>query len=105
MIRKLSVAYAVAAALMIGAAGSASAAGTDEDREATALLSLKITLSQAIATAEQRSGGKAFDAGVDIKDGKPHIVVETNGAKGVQTVTIDAQTGRVIGIQAGGQAD
>jgi uncharacterized membrane protein YkoI len=85
--------------------GTAFAASNDENREATALQSAKVTLSQAIATAEQQTGGKAFDAGVDAKGAQTRIVVETNGPKGVQTVMVDAQSGQVVGTHAGGETD
>jgi hypothetical protein len=86
-------------------AGPRLAASPDEAREETALLGAKISLSQAIATAEQKTGGKAFDAGVDVAKGKPRIIVETNGPKGVQTVIVDAQSGEIMGSHAGGEAD
>jgi uncharacterized membrane protein YkoI len=97
---------ALAGLLATGAiAGTARAAGGDEDREATALQGAKISLTQAIATAEQQTGGKAYDAGVDARGGQAHIVVETIGPKGVQTVSVDAQSGQVVGSHAGGEAD
>jgi len=86
-------------------AGTALAASNDENREATALQGAKVTLSQAIATAEQQTGGKAFDAGVDTKGARTRIVVETNGPKGVQTVMVDAQSGQVVSTHAGGETD
>jgi uncharacterized membrane protein YkoI len=95
---------ALALAVSLGLAGPAFAGG-GEAQEQTALQGTKVTLSQAISAAEQQTGGKAFDAGVDVDHGKPRIVVETNGAKGVQTVTVDAQSGQVIGTRAGGEAD
>jgi uncharacterized membrane protein YkoI len=81
------------------------AAGSEETREETALQGTNLTLSQAISTAEQQTGGKAFDAGVDVDHGKPRIVVETNGRQGVQTVIVDAQSGQIVGGHAGGEAD
>ena len=105
MIRKLATVLGLAALLAVGAAGAIFAAGGGQDAGATMLQDAKLTLPQGIAVAEKRTGGKAFDAGVDLKAGKPHIIVETNGAHGVQTVTIDAQSGNVISIEAGGQPD
>ncbi len=95
------------AALLITATlgGSALAAGQDEDREATALQGAKVSLTQAIAVAEQQTGGQAFDAGVDVKHGQTRISVETNGPKGVQTVVINAQSGEVVASHAGGMPD
>ncbi len=84
---------------------TALAASSDEKLEATALQGVKITLTEAIAIAEQRTGGQAFDAGADVKSGSPRIAVETNGSHGIQTVTVDARSGQVISIHAGGEQD
>ena len=106
MNRKLTTMLAAVGLIGLALAGPAYAgAGNGEAREAAALQGMKMTLPQAIATAERQTGGKAFDAGVDIDNGKTQIVVETNGSKGVQTVTLDAQSGQVVGTHAGGEAD
>jgi len=102
---KLATALALAGLLAAGTLGTAYAAGQDEDQEATALQGAKVSLVQATATAEQQTGGQAFDAGADVRGGQPRITVETNGPKGVQTVTIDAQSGQVVGTHAGGEQD
>ncbi len=103
---KTLTALALAGLLAIGGtAGTAFAAGNDEDREANAIQNAKVTLAQAIATAEQQTGGRAYDAGVDIKNGATRIAVETNGPKGVLTVTVDAQSGQVVGTHAGAEQD
>jgi uncharacterized membrane protein YkoI len=96
---------ALAGALFLGLAWPTFAAAKDEAREETALQNTTLTLPQAISTAEQQTGGKAFDAGVDVDHGKPRVVVETNGPKGVQTVIFDAQSGQIIGGHKGGEAD
>ena len=99
-------AIALAGVLVLGLAGPTFAANSDEEvREETALQGLKLTLSQAISIAEHQTGGKAFDAGVDVDHGKPRIVVETNGTKGVQTVIIDTESGQIVGSHAGGEPD
>jgi uncharacterized membrane protein YkoI len=95
-----------AGVVLLGVAGPCfAAASRDEAREQTALQGTKFTLSQAISIAERQTGGKAFDAGVDVDKGKPRIVVETNGPKGVQTVIVDAQSGEIVGGHVGGEAD
>lgn len=86
-------------------AAPAYAAGGDASHEATALQGAKVTLPQAIAIAEQRTGGRAYDAGVDIKHGLPRIAVETNGPQGVLTVIVDAQSGKIVGTHAGPDQD
>lgn len=85
--------------------GSVLAAGQDEDREAAALQGAKVSLVQAIGTAERQTGGQAYDAGVDTKGSQVRIVVETNGPKGVQTVSVDAQNGQVVATHEGGEED
>ena len=103
---KLIPALALAAVVATGAlAGTAFAANQAEDRETTALMTAKVTLTQAIAVAEQQTGGRAYDAGVNIDGGQTRIVVETNGPKGAQTVSVDAQTGQVVTSHAGGEQD
>ena len=74
------------------------------DPEAAAVDAMKVSLTQAIATAEQHTGGKAYDAGVDTDHGTT-IVVETNGPKGVQTVTVDANSGKILSEHQGGEQD
>ncbi|HQT75949.1 MAG: hypothetical protein B7Z80_10925 [Rhodospirillales bacterium 20-64-7] len=101
---QLIATLAVAGLFAIGS-GVAQAAGSTEIQEATALQGAKVSLSQAISTAEQRTGGKAFDAGVDIRGNRVHIAVETNGPKGVQTTFVDPQNGHIVGGHAGPQQD
>ena len=91
--------------VLLGLAGPVLAANSDEAREEMGLQGSKLTLSQAISIAEHQTGGKAFDAGVDVDHGKPRVVVETNGTSGVQTVIIDAENGHIVGVHAGGEAD
>jgi uncharacterized membrane protein YkoI len=102
---KHGAAIALAGLFVLGLVGPTLATSSEETREETALQGTNLTLSQAISTAEQQTGGKAFDAGVDVDHGKPRIVVETNGRQGVQTVIVDAQSGQIVGGHAGGAAD
>jgi uncharacterized membrane protein YkoI len=105
MIEKHRAAGVLAGILLLCAAVPAFAASSGEAQEQTALQDTKLTLSQAISTAEQQTGGKAFDAGTDVDQGKSRIVVETNGPKGVQTLIVDVQSGQIVGTHAGGEAD
>jgi uncharacterized membrane protein YkoI len=100
-----AAATALAGALFLGLAGPTFAENSDEGREETGLEGTKLTLSQAISIAEHQTGGKAFDAGVDVDHGKPRIVVETNGTSGVETVIVDAESGQIVGGHAGGEPD
>jgi uncharacterized membrane protein YkoI len=101
---KLATALGITCLIAAGG-GAAFAAAPASDREATALQGAKVTLPEAIAIAERQTGGQAYDAGADIKDGHPRIAVETNGPKGVQTVTVDAQSGTVLATHAGPEQD
>jgi len=105
MLNAQGAVVAVTGFLLLGGATSVLAAGNGEFREQTVLQGSKLTLCQAIATAEQYTGGKAYDAGTDVDHGKSHVVVETNGPKGVQTVMIDVGTGQTVGSHGGGEAD
>ena len=106
LIASLALAGVVATGSLAGTAFAANQVPDQvEDRETTVLMTAKTTLAQAIATAEQQTGGRAYDAGVNIDGGQTRIVVETNGPKGAQTVSIDAQTGQVVGSHAGGEQD
>ena len=104
MMIEYCAAIALAGVLILGVAGPTFSAN-GEAREETALLGTKLSLSQAISIAEHQTGGKAFEAGVDVDHGKPRIVVETNGTNGVQTVVVDAESGQIVGGHAGGQPD
>ncbi len=99
--------FALAALLAIGVAGgTAYAEGSDgksEAQDATALAGMKVTLQQAIATAEQQSGGRAISADASQEKGSARIEVEVAGPKGPQTVVVDGQTGQVTTAQAAGQ--
>ena len=97
--------FTLAALLATGGLAGVALASSNENGEAAALQGAKISLMQAIATAEQQTGGKAFDAGVDNEHGNVRIAVETNGPKGVQTVFVDPQSGQVIGAHAGSEQD
>lgn len=105
---KLDIAIPTILAAMLAVrsiTGAAYASDRDADQEATALQGAKTTLAEAIATAERQTGGKAYDAGVDTKGSQVRIVVETSGPKGVQTVSVDAQSGQVVATHQRGEED
>lgn len=93
-------------AALLAAGGTAYARDRDHDqdvRDTAALDSMKVTLQQAIATAEQQSGGRAVGADVSQERGAPSIAVEVAGPEGVRTVLVDGQSGQVMAILTGGQ--
>ncbi len=62
-----------------------------------------LTLSDAVASAEGRLGGKATEAGIDINDGRMSYHVElAQGDEGMDRVTVDARDGSV---ERGGSPD
>jgi uncharacterized membrane protein YkoI len=93
----------VAAGLIAtGAGGSLAYAEEHGDHSgAQAVANSRISLSQAIATAEQQAGGKAVGAGVDNENGTVRIAVDVASGQGVKTVLVDPQTGQVTGTKAG----
>lgn len=107
MDKRLIVPAALAGLMMVaGLAANAEAAQQGGvDPEAAAVSDLKVPLTQAITIAEQHTGGKAYDAGISLDQGKMQIVVETNGPAGVKTVMIDPQSGAVLGERVGSEQD
>ena len=89
----------------VSIAGATLAADNDGNREAVAMQGSKVSLVQAIALAERQTGGLAYDAGVDAKVADPCIMVETNGPNGLQTTSVDGQTGLVVDHDAGAEED
>ena len=102
----IAIPTVLAATLAAGSiTGAAYASDRDVGQEATALQGARTTLAEAIATAERQTGGQAYDAGVNTKVGQVRIVVETNGPKGVQTVSVDAHSGQIVAMHEGGEED
>ena len=94
--------WLLAGAFVIGLAGTARAESNEDRSDAAALAAAKVSLSQAIATAEQSAGGKAIGADVDNQNGVARIAVEVAGGQGVRTVLIDPQTGKVVATRVTG---
>ena len=112
MLRTKIVPIAVAAVIAVGSAlGVAYAAnnkhgGENEGaQERAALVNAKTSLAQAIATAEQQSGGKAIDAGLENEKGTMTFAVEVAKDNTVQKVLVDLQTGKVLKIVAADNDD
>jgi len=95
---------ALAVAVAIGAAGGiAHAQNRDQDgRNAAAIAGMKVTLTQAIATAEGQTGGRAIGADVSQEGGATRIQVEVAGPQGFKTVLVDGATGQVTATRDGG---
>jgi len=73
--------------------------GTDGPKEKAAIAAAKVTLQQAIATAEQAAGGKATANGIENQDDTNiyyDITVDKGGTP--QKVLVDMQTGKVVSV-------
>lgn len=94
----LSLAVAgVFAAGTLATAGTAFAKDRDEKtNEAAIMANAKVTMAQAIATAEQQVGGKAVGSGIEDQNGT--VAFEIAVLKDGQThkVLVDPQTGQIV---------
>lgn len=97
--------YAVATLMVLGMAGAVQAKDVknEDAKDAASLQAMKISLSQAIATAEQQGGGKAVGADIVFQGNASHVAVEVVAAGVTKTLTVDGQTGQVTGTTAGGK--
>jgi uncharacterized membrane protein YkoI len=89
----------VAVGTAIGAFAANGALANDEQQEAAALLNAKTSLVQAITAAEQHTGGKAIDSGIEDQNGKV-IAYDVKVIKGntVQKVLVDIDTGKILEV-------
>ncbi len=93
----------VAMAALVALGGIAQAQSHDQDsRDTAAAAGMKVTLQQAIATAEGKGGGRAVGADISRQGGATRISVEIAGPQGVKTVMVDGQTGQVTETRDGG---
>ena len=107
MLRSKIVPAAMAAFIALGAA-SGLAYASDNGRsgesggaqERAAALSAKTSIAQAIAAAEQETGGKAIDAGLENQNGTVSYEVEIAKGDKVEKVFVDLQTGKVLKVAA-----
>src|ERR1700704_6552537 len=111
MLRTKIVPIAMAAVIAVGSTvGVAHAANNDRGanesaQELAALVNAKTTLAQAIAAAEQQTGGKAIDAGIENENGAMAFAVEVAKDNTIQKVLVDLQTGKVLKVVAADNDD
>src|SRR5690349_8075220 len=85
------------AASPIGLAVAAHAESNEaQTNEASVFANAKISISQAIAAAEQKTGGKAVGSGIDDQDGTVFLEVRILKDSQTQKVLVDPQTGQVV---------
>ncbi len=99
MFRRKLIPIAMAGVVALGSVAGLAYAGTNDNaQEMTALSTAKISLSQAIATAEQKVGGKAINGGLNNENGVMTYGVEVVKDNTVQTVLVDLNTGGVVKV-------
>ena len=105
MFRSKIIPAILAATLGLGSAAAVFAAnGANQNhaqQEAIAIQNAKTSLVQAIAAAEQHTGGKAIESGIENQNGKI-IAYEVKVVTGntVQEVLVDLGTGQVMKVTA-----
>lgn len=94
----------VAAVILLGGAGAvlAGSGGREADgrQEIDAVVNAQTSLSQAIAAAEQKTGGKAVETGLENQDGMMAYEVEIAKGGKLQKVLVALDTGEVIKVMA-----
>ena len=107
MYKKRILPIALAALVATSAAGGLAFAQERRDagNDAAAIANAKVTLQQAIATAEQQAGGRAVSADIEQERGVTQIEVEVAGPQGVKTVMVDAQSGQVTATRDADQGE
>ena len=73
-------------------------AGADSS-DVKMLKKAKITLVEAITTAERHKGGKAFEAEIDDKNSNPEFEVKVLKDQKVFEVTVDGLSGKVTQVK------
>lgn len=98
---------ALAALLAAGALGTvftqtanaqATTAGQTDASELALVDGAKVSLADAIATAEKEFGGKAADAGLDDENGSLAYEIELLSPNGEQKISVDAMTGKAMAM-------
>ena len=94
----------LALAVALGSTGAAFAAEHEHEngQEITAALAAKTNLSQAIASAEQKTGGQALRVSFEEHDGSYVYVIKMITKDTVSDVSVDPTSGRVLRTEADG---
>lgn len=96
---KHKIVLAAIASLAAASIGGVYAA-QPEEHDAAALAQAKISLTQAIASAERHAGGKAVRAELEDENGKIVYGVEVIAGANVTDVKVDVDDGKVLSAQA-----
>ena len=99
----------MATVMVLGGTGVALAAenegGAENANEMSTVLNAKTSLTQAIAAAEAKTGGKAVDTGLENRDGTMAYEVDVAKDGKMQRVRVALDTGQVIDVMAADMED
>jgi uncharacterized membrane protein YkoI len=102
MRRSKIIPAAMAAVIVVGSTGAALSAKaeteTNRQQEINAVLKAKTSLAQAIAAAEQDTGGKTVETGLENQDGVMAYEVKIAKGDALQKVLVDLDSGKVIKV-------
>jgi uncharacterized membrane protein YkoI len=105
MVLKRVLILTTAGVLTLAAAAPAFAESHDDERngdgELLAAVAAPVTLAQAIAAAEGKTGGRAVDAGYENVDGATVIRVQLVKDQAVTQARVDAKSGEVLATATG----
>src|ERR1700681_4602161 len=109
MNRTKLVTLTVVSVLTAGALGAAVAAHAKDKElqtnEAAIMVNAKVTMAQAIATAEQHTGGKAIGTGIEDENGTVLLEVQVLKDNQKHSVLIDPQSGQVVKVAIDDEED
>lgn len=94
--------------MLTGSAVSVAQAGESKEKEAKELLlfsQAKITLTEAIKAAEQKTGGKAIEAEIDDESNKVQFEIEILKDGKIHEVIVDGKTGKVLKVSLDDEAN
>lgn len=91
---------ATLAALSVSAALGTAYASKDKDNDALAIRGAKISLGEAVATAERHMGGKASHAEFEQHNGQGVFEIEIVKGNDVSDVRVDASNGAILAARA-----
>jgi uncharacterized membrane protein YkoI len=109
MNRTKPVALAMVSVLTMGTLAAAGAAYAKDKElrtnEAAIMANAKVTMAQAIATAEQKTGGKTVGTGIEDQDGTVFLEVQVLKDNQRHSVLIDPQSGQVVKVAIDNEQD
>jgi uncharacterized membrane protein YkoI len=105
MVRSKSILACTVVLITLAGAGAALAGENDQQSELNAVTNAKTSLSQAIAAAEQETGGKAVETGLENQDGVMAYEIKVAKGNTLQRVLVDADSGKVTKVMAADAGD